>query len=93
MLGPIFRENCPDLHDTQVVDLVRELEGYGMTVDIQDSCADPAQALREYDIGLVAGPKIGAQSGLILAVAHDEYITQRRKRYTTLAEINITSLT
>ena len=76
MLGLTFKENCPDLRNTRVVDLVRELEDYGMTVDVQDPCADPAQARREYDIDLFAEPAIGAYDGVIFAVAHEEYLKE-----------------
>ncbi len=76
VLGLTFKENCPDLRNTRVVDLVRELEDYGISVDVHDPWADPAQARHEHDIDPVAEPEIGAYDGVILAVAHEEFITQ-----------------
>ncbi len=76
VLGLTFKENCPDLRNTRVVDLVRELEDYGISVDVHDPWADPVQARHEYDIDPVAEPEIGAYDGVILAVAHEEYATQ-----------------
>jgi len=76
VLGLTFKENCPDLRNTRVVDVVWELEDYGMNVDVQDSWADPAQARHEYGIDLVPEPKEGDYDGIILAVAHEEYSKQ-----------------
>lgn len=76
ILGLTFKENCPDLRNTRVVDVVRELEDYGMTVDVQDPCADPTEAHREYEIDLTAEPKYGTYDGVVLAVPHDEFIAQ-----------------
>lgn len=76
VLGLTFKEDCPDLRNTRVVDLVRELEDYGMTVDVQDPCADPTQASHEYDIDLVPEPELAAYAGVIFAVPHAEFIAQ-----------------
>lgn len=76
VLGLTFKENCPDLRNTRVVDVVRELEDYGMTVDVQDPWADPVQARHEYGLVLVAEPEMEAYDGVILAVAHEEYGAQ-----------------
>jgi UDP-N-acetyl-D-galactosamine dehydrogenase len=71
VLGLAFKENCPDLRNTRVVDLVAELQDYGATVDVHDPWVDPAEARAEYGLDLVATPGQGAYDGVILAVAHD----------------------
>ena len=76
VLGFTFNENCPDLRNTRVIDLVRELQGFGATVDIHDSWADRAEARHEYAIDLTAEmPAPGQYDALIVAVAHDQFRT------------------
>jgi len=76
VLGLTFKENCPDLRNTRVVDVVRELADYGIAVDVHDPWADAAGARHEYGIDLVADPQEGAYDGVILAVAHDAFRAQ-----------------
>ncbi|WP_066560221.1 Vi polysaccharide biosynthesis UDP-N-acetylglucosamine C-6 dehydrogenase TviB [Croceicoccus bisphenolivorans] len=73
ILGLTFKENCPDLRNTRVVDLVSELADYGVTVEIHDPWVDPEEARQAYDVNLVARPDAGAYDGVILAVAHDAF--------------------
>ena len=74
LLGLTFKENCPDLRNTRVVDLAREFRDYGAVVDIHDPWADPEQARHEYGIALLPdAPQAGAYDAIVLAVAHDEY--------------------
>lgn len=73
LLGLTFKENCPDLRNTRVVDVIDELAEYGITVDVNDPWADAAEARHEYGLDLVAEPEAGAYDGVILAVAHKEY--------------------
>ncbi len=72
VLGLTFKENCPDLRNTRVVDIVRELQTYGVDVDVYEPWADAEEAKHEYGIALKQ-PVAGAYDGLILAVAHDEF--------------------
>ena len=74
VLGLSFKENCPDLRNTRVIDVVRELSEYGATVDVHDPWADPEETEREYRIGLVTDPQAGAYDAVVLAVAHNEFI-------------------
>ena len=76
VLGLTFKENCPDLRNTRVVDLIRELEDYGMRVDVQDPWVDPTEAQHEYGIELVTTPAVGTYDGVILAVPHADFISQ-----------------
>jgi UDP-N-acetyl-D-glucosamine/UDP-N-acetyl-D-galactosamine dehydrogenase len=74
VLGLTFKENCPDLRNTRVVDLVRELESYGAAVDVHDPWADADEAQSSY--GLALTPSIqsdGSYAAVVLAVAHDQF--------------------
>lgn len=73
VLGLTFKENCPDLRNTRVVDVVEELREYGVRVDVHDPWADPDEARHEYGLDLVATPEDGAYDGVVLAVAHDRF--------------------
>ncbi|HVI26606.1 MAG TPA: nucleotide sugar dehydrogenase [Xanthomonadaceae bacterium] len=73
LLGLTFKENCPDLRNTRVVDLAREFREYGATVDIHDPWADPAQARDEYGVSLLDAPQPGAYDAIVVAVAHDQF--------------------
>jgi UDP-N-acetyl-D-glucosamine/UDP-N-acetyl-D-galactosamine dehydrogenase len=73
ILGLAFKENCPDLRNTLVVDEVAELRDYGVQVDVHDPRVDPAEALAAYGINLVAEPELLAYDGVVLAVAHEGY--------------------
>lgn len=73
VLGLAFKENCPDLRNTRVVDVIRELQDYGIAVDVHDPWVDPAEARAEYGLEPVADPAPGAYDGVLLAVAHEEY--------------------
>ena len=73
MLGLSFKENCPDLRNTRVIDVIEELRDYGITVDVHDPWADPEEALHEYNMSLTQTPAQGAYDGVIAAVAHREF--------------------
>jgi len=74
LLGLTFKENCPDLRNTRVIDLAREFADYGAQVDIHDPWADRAQAAHEYGVDLlVDAPQPGAYDAIVVAVAHDEF--------------------
>jgi UDP-N-acetyl-D-glucosamine/UDP-N-acetyl-D-galactosamine dehydrogenase len=73
ILGLTFKENCPDLRNTRVVDIVAELKDYGIVCDVHDPWASPAQAHREYGIDLLESPIEGAYDAVVLAVAHRQF--------------------
>jgi UDP-N-acetyl-D-galactosamine dehydrogenase len=73
ILGFTFKENCPDLRNTRVIDIVRALEEYGATVEIHDPWASPAEARHEYGVELIEAPASGAYSAVVMAVSHDSY--------------------
>ena len=73
VLGLTFKENCPDLRNTRVVDVIAELQHYGVQVDVHDPWVDRDEAEYEYGITPIEAPEVGAYEGVILAVAHDEF--------------------
>lgn len=72
VLGITFKENVPDIRNSRVIDVVRELEGYGIAVDIYDPHADPEEVKEEYGIDLISEPGTGYQ-GVVLAVSHKDF--------------------
>ena len=72
VLGLTFKENCPDLRNTRVTDLIEELRAYGVEVDVHDPWADAAEASHEFGLSL-ATPAEGAYDGIILGVAHEQF--------------------
>ncbi len=75
VLGLTFKENCPDLRNTRVVDVVAELQGFGVTVDVHDPWVDAGEARHEYGIDLCENPDLDGYDGIILAVAHEGFRT------------------
>ncbi len=73
LLGLTFKENCPDLRNTRVVELARELRGYGARVDIHDPWANAAEAAREYGETLLDTPAPGTYDAIVIAVAHERF--------------------
>ncbi len=73
VMGLTFKENCPDLRNTRVIDVIEELRDYGVQVQVFDPCADPAEAKAIYGIDLVSAPAKGAFDAVVLAVAHDAF--------------------
>jgi UDP-N-acetyl-D-galactosamine dehydrogenase len=73
MLGLTFKENCPDLRNTKVIDIVREFVDYSAVVDVHDPWADAAAAKHEYDVTLTVEPEAGRYDAVILAVSHDRF--------------------
>jgi UDP-N-acetyl-D-galactosamine dehydrogenase len=73
VMGLTFKENCPDLRNTRVIDVVKELQEFGCQVDVTDCWADNAEAEHEYGVSLIRQPEKGSYHGVILAVSHNEY--------------------
>jgi UDP-N-acetyl-D-galactosamine dehydrogenase len=75
VLGLTFKENCPDLRNSKVADLVRELQDYGCDVAVHDPIAEPAEARHEYGISLCQWQDLPPQAdAVVAAVAHREYL-------------------
>ncbi len=73
ILGFTFKENCPDTRNTKVIDIVRELEEYGITPVIADPEADAAEAERLYGVEFAEMDSIRGMDAVVLAVAHKEF--------------------
>ncbi|WP_226595724.1 Vi polysaccharide biosynthesis UDP-N-acetylglucosamine C-6 dehydrogenase TviB [Marinobacter nauticus] len=73
VMGLTFKENCPDLRNTRVIDVVNELKDFGCQVDVTDCWANNEEAEHEYGISLVPEPKAGEYDAVFLAVPHREY--------------------
>ena len=73
VMGLTFKENCPDLRNTRIVDIVKELCDYGICADVYDPWIDAAEAQHEYGITPVATLEQGAYDAVLLAVAHDQF--------------------
>lgn len=73
VLGLAFKENCPDLRNTRVVDIVTVLESYGVNVEIHDPWVDPKEALDEYGVEVVEEPATGQYDAIVIAVAHQQF--------------------
>ena len=73
VMGLTFKENCPDLRNTRVVDVVRELQDYNIQVDVHDPWINAAESEHEYGIIPIAEPEQGAYDAIILAVGHNQF--------------------
>jgi UDP-N-acetyl-D-glucosamine/UDP-N-acetyl-D-galactosamine dehydrogenase len=73
VMGLVFKENCPDLRNTRVVDIIAELKDYHCTVDVYDPWVNRAEAEHEYSITPIEKPEQGAYDGIVLAVAHQQF--------------------
>ena len=73
IMGLAFKENCPDLRNTRVVDIIAELQEYDVKVDVYDPWVDKTEAKEEYDITPIGQPEPGVYDGIVLAVAHNEF--------------------
>ncbi|MGN6480162.1 nucleotide sugar dehydrogenase [Luteibacter sp.] len=74
VMGLTFKENCPDLRNTRVVDLVREFEGYSAQVDVYDPWANAEECMAEYGLPVLAdAPAAGEYDAIVVAVAHDQF--------------------
>jgi len=73
VMGLAFKENCPDLRNTRVVDIVRELRDYDVSVDVYDPWVSGDDAEHEYGLRIIDAPEPARYDGIILAVAHDQF--------------------
>lgn len=74
LLGITFKENCPDIRNTRVIDIYKELKSYGMHVDVYDPWADTEEVLKEYGIKILEKhPPKGEYAAIVIAVAHNQF--------------------
>jgi UDP-N-acetyl-D-galactosamine dehydrogenase len=74
VMGLAFKENCPDLRNTRVIDIVEDLVGRGAKVDVWDPWIDAGEARQEYGLDLLEAPAKGAYDAIVLAVAHQQFL-------------------
>ncbi|MEE9337047.1 MAG: UDP binding domain-containing protein, partial [Methylococcaceae bacterium] len=73
VMGLTFKENCPDLRNTKVIDVIHELQDYKLNVDVYDPWIDKEEAKHEYNISPIEAPKEKYYDAVLLAVAHNEF--------------------
>ncbi len=76
VLGITFKENCPDIRNSRVIDLIRELRDFGISVNVFDPWADPAEVRHEYGLEMVSRPTVAEKAkydAVVLAVSHDKF--------------------
>ena len=73
VLGLTFKEDCPDLRNSKVIDVIRELESYGAKVIVHDPVADHREAQHEYGVDLVAWEQLPKAAAIVAAVGHAEF--------------------
>lgn len=76
VLGITFKENCPDIRNSRVIDIIRELEEFDIQVDVHDPWADPKEVKDEYDIDLIKVIDSTPYAGVVMAVAHNEFTVE-----------------
>jgi UDP-N-acetyl-D-glucosamine/UDP-N-acetyl-D-galactosamine dehydrogenase len=74
ILGITFKENVPDIRNSKVVSIIKELVDYGIKVDVWEPCADPEEVFEEYNIRPVKEPKESFYDGVMLAVKHEKFV-------------------
>lgn len=74
ILGVTFKENCPDVRNTKVVDVYKELKEYGVDVDIYDPWANPEEVMHEYGVSILNELPTSTYDAIIVAVAHEEFL-------------------
>ena len=86
LMGLTFKENCPDIRNTRVVDIVRELTDYNVFTDVFDPWVNLDEARREYGITPIADPQSGRYDAIVLAVAHDKFRAMGAQRIRKLGK-------
>ena len=93
IMGLTFKENCPDLRNTRVVDLIKNLESIKCNIDVYDPWVEKDEAYNEYSIKPITHPEDGRYDAIILAVAHDEFKKFTAKKIRAFGTVSYTHLT
>ncbi|MBA2665321.1 MAG: Vi polysaccharide biosynthesis UDP-N-acetylglucosamine C-6 dehydrogenase TviB [Bradymonadaceae bacterium] len=88
VMGLTFKENCPDLRNTRVIDIIRELDSYHANVEVYDPWVDPEQAQHEYGILPVDRLEAGRYDAIILAVSHKQFVAMGAEQIRALGKVN-----
>jgi len=89
VMGLTFKENCPDLRNTRVIDIVEEFKNYNANVDVYDPWVDAEEAKHEYGITPVAQPQNGKYDAIILAVAHQQFVNMGLEKIRELGKPSV----
>lgn len=84
MLGITFKENCPDIRNSKVIDVINELKDFGTQVDIYDPWADAAEVEHEYGVSTLSKdslPNFAEYGAIVLAVSHDQFADLNLRQY------------
>lgn len=88
VMGLTFKENCPDLRNTKVVDIIKEFNSFNAKVDVYDPWIDAAEAKHEYGLTPISQPKAGEYDAIVLAVSHKQFIEMGIEKIRTLGKTN-----
>jgi UDP-N-acetyl-D-galactosamine dehydrogenase len=86
VLGLTFKENCPDIRNSRVIDVVHELESYGLNVHVHDPIADPAESRHEYGVEIKSWDELPRARAIVAAVAHREFRERPPRDYAAKLE-------
>ena len=86
IMGLTFKENCPDIRNTRVIDIIKELNSYGANVDIYDPWVDPKETQHEYGITPIDIPQADTYDAILLAVKHDQFVQMGEQQIKALGK-------
>lgn len=86
IMGLTFKENCPDLRNTRIVDIIKELAEYNIEMDIFDPWVDPTEASHEYGLSVISQRPVEKYDGVIVAVAHQQFQSMSQEEYRALTK-------
>ena len=86
IMGFAFKENCPDIRNTRIVEVFKKFKDFGCNVDIYDPYVSAVEVKKEYKINLIDNPKKGKYDGILIALAHDEFREYSVKTLRNLAK-------
>lgn len=86
VMGVTFKENVSDIRNTKVVDIIKELQSYGVAVDVMDPYASPEEMQKEYGISLISQPEANAYDTIVVAVNHDAYVDLQEAYFLSLSK-------
>ncbi|CAH1043977.1 nucleotide sugar dehydrogenase [Halomonas sp. TD01] len=87
VMGMTFKENCPDIRNSKVVDLIKELKSYGLHVDVYDPWVDKNEAKEIYGLDLISVPKKNYYDAVVVTVKHNEFVQEGRELFSYCKEI------